>query len=89
MSVCHKIFEYLALSDGILNNDAFKHCDGEYNNENWTQLLREFKFFKEIDDHIMYLRRSFVLGAADWMAGKNGSKQNDKLLFDYTDSEWE
>ena len=37
----------------------------------------------------MYLRRRFVLGAADWMAGNNGSLQNDKLLFDYTDAEWE
>ena len=37
----------------------------------------------------MYLRRRFVLGAADWMAGNNGSLQNDKLVFDYTDDEWE
>ena len=37
----------------------------------------------------MDLRRRFVLGAADWMAGKNGSMQNDKLLFGYTDSQWE
>ena len=37
----------------------------------------------------MYLRRRFVLGAAEWMAGKNGSKQNNKELFEYTDTEWE
>ena len=37
----------------------------------------------------MYLRRRFVLGAAGWMAGGNGSLQNDKILFDYTDEEWE
>ena len=28
-------------------------------------------------------------GAAEWMTGKNGSLQNDKLLFGYTDGEWE
>ena len=37
----------------------------------------------------MYMRRRFVLGAAEWMAGGNGSKQNDKQLFDYTDTDWE
>ena len=72
-----------------MNNDAFKHCGGENNNEKWTQLLRDLKFFEDVDDHTMYLRRRFVFGAAELMAGKNESKQNDKLLFDYTDSEWE
>ena len=85
----HNIFVFLALSDGILNNDAFKHCNGEDNNENWTQLLRDLNCFEDIEDQIMYLRRGFVLGAAELMAGRNGSKQNDKLLFDYSDSEWE
>ena len=37
----------------------------------------------------MYLRRRFVLGASEYMAGANGSKQNDKALFEYTDDEWE
>ena len=78
-----------AILDGILNNDAFKHTAGDAMNETWTQLLIDFKVFDDMDDHIMYLRRRFVLGAADWMAGKNGSMQNDKLLFDYTDAEWE
>ena len=75
--------------DGILNNDAYKHTTGDAMNETWTQLLIDFKVFDDMDDHIMYLRRRFVLGAADWMAGKNDSMQNDKLLFDYTDAEWE
>ena len=72
-----------------MNNDAFKNNEGDTRNETWTNLLREFQFFENMDDHIMYLRRRFVLGAAEWMAGQNGSKQNDKLLFEYTDSQWE
>ena len=80
----------VGISDGILNNDAFKHNVGEANNETWTHLLLDLKFFDEdIDNHIMYLRRRFVFGAADWMAGKNESMQNDKILLDYTDDEWE
>jgi hypothetical protein len=47
------------------------------------------KFFEGEDDHVMYLRRRFVLGASEWMAGGNGSEQNDKALFEYTDREWE
>ena len=49
----------------------------------------DFNFFEDMTDHMMYLRRRFVLGAADWMAGKNGSKQNYKETFGYTDLEWE
>ena len=37
----------------------------------------------------MYLRTRLVLGASEYMAGANGSKQNDKDLFDYTDDEWD
>ena len=35
------------------------------------------------------MRKIFVLGAKEWMAGKNGSKQDDKLLLGYSDMEWE
>ena len=90
--ICKKIWTFviiLAISDGILNNDAFKHNSGEDNNEKWNNHLRNLKFYEEKEDHIMYLRQRFVLGAADWMAGENGSKQNYKLLFGYTDAEWE
>ena len=80
---------FVAISDGILNNDAFKHTTGDAHNDTWTQLLLDLKFFDDADDHIMELRRRFVWGAADWMAGNHGSLQNDKLLFGYTDSQWE
>jgi hypothetical protein len=79
----------VAISDGIMNNDAFKNTAGDTHNEIWTQLLLDFKFFDDMDDHIMDLRRRFVLGAADWMSGNNGSLQNDKLLFGYSDVQWE
>ena len=72
-----------------MNNDAFKHNSGEDHNERWTNLLRTLKFYEDEEDHIKYLRKRFVLGAADWMAGKNGSKQNYKQLFGYTDAEWD
>ena len=78
-----------AISDGILNNDAFKHDNGKNANETWKNLLKDLKFFQDEEDHIMYLRQRFVLGAAKFMAGQYGSKQNYKLLFGYTDTEWD
>ena len=36
----------------------------------------------------MYLRNRFAIGASEWLAGKNGSKRNDKNILDYTDDEW-
>ena len=36
----------------------------------------------------MHLRRRFVQGASEWMAGCHGSKENDKLKLGYTDEEW-
>ena len=80
-----------ALCDGIYNNDAFKNTTGDENNEKWTQLLLDLKFFDDLDEkeHVMELRRRFVYGAADWMAGNNNSLQNDKAVFGYTDNEWQ
>ena len=73
-----------------MNNDAFKHVDGESRNESWTKLIQDLKYFDEtIDDHSMYLRKIFVSGAKEWMAGKHGSKQDDKSLLGYSDMEWE
>ena len=40
-------------------------------------------------EHKLYLRRMFVLGAAEWLVGMHGSKENEKLKFGYTDREWE
>ena len=81
---------FLALCDGIENNDAFKHTSGDSNHHTWTQLLIDLQFFDEINDdaHMLELRRRFVVGACDWMAGKHGSMQNDKDILGYTDDEW-
>ena len=87
-----KLFKYfliIAIADGIMENDAFKHNRGDLNNETWTQLLLDFGFFDEQDNITMNLRRRFVLGAADWLAGNNGSLRNDKDLLGYTDTQWE
>ena len=78
-----------AISDGILNNEALKHNGNDTSNKIWTEVLQDLKFFGNEDNHIMYLRTRFVLGASELMAGCNGSKQNDKVLFDYTDQEWQ
>ena len=79
---------FLAICDGILNNDAFKHNSRDANNNTWTQLLKEFKFYSEIENHVQHLRERFVLGAADWLAGNNGSLRNDKEILGYGDNEW-
>ena len=80
---------FLAISDGILENDAFKHTFGDLHNTTWTQLLLDFQFFDNLEDHIWALRRRFVLGAADWLAGNNGSRENDKEVYGYSDAQWE
>ena len=72
-----------------MNNDAFKHVEGENKNESWTRLLKDLKFYDEsTGSHTMYMRNRFISGALEWMAGGNGSKQDYKSLFGYTDSEW-
>ena len=30
-----------------------------------------------------------MLGAADWLAGNNGSRENDKEVYGYSDAQWE
>ena len=75
--------------DGILNNDALKNNKGDQLNSTWTQLLRDLQCFEDVEDHINMMRRKWVIGASDWMAGNNGSKQNQKEVLDYTDVEWE
>ena len=71
-----------------MNNDAFKHTTGDLLNETWTKLLVDIKIFDDMENHPMYLRNRFVLGASEWLAGNYGSKRNDKNILDYTDDEW-
>ena len=78
-----------AISDGIEENDAFRHTIGDTHNKKWTQLLLDLGFFDENANHTMDLRRKFVCGASDWLAGNNGSLRNDKEILGYNDLQWE
>ena len=75
--------------DGIEHNDALKNNRGDELNNTWTSLLKELGCYDGLEDHINFLRQRWVLGAAEWMAGSNGSKQNQKEVLGYSDSEWE
>ena len=70
----------LALVDGIVNNEAFWHTGQGSNMDSWTELLKELKIHTNMEqmDHTNYLRRRFVTGAAEWLSGFNGSKENDR-----------
>ena len=78
-----------AISDSIHNNDALKNNVGDgLLNETWCKLLQELKYFQDVEDHNMYLRSRWVQGAAEWLSGGKGSKQNDKEVFGYSDEQW-
>ena len=81
---------FIAIIDGVLYNEAFRHITREDNVESWTQLLKEFKFFGEMSppDHVRYLRKRFVSGASQWLSGMHGSNVNDKINLGYTDQQW-
>ena len=78
-----------AVVDVILNNDAIKNNKGESLNETWTKLVQDLELFENHENNTNFLRNKWVWGAAEWMAGENGSKQNDKELFGYSDNEWQ
>ena len=80
---------FSAISDAILNSDALKNNEGDEANVTWKALVKDLNYSEDGDDNTNVLRRRWVLGSMEWMSGKNGSKQNDKELFDYTDDEWE
>ena len=74
-----------------MNNDAFKHNGSDGETGTWTQLLKDLKIFDngfEETEHLLFLRKRWVLGPFEWLSGKHGSLANDKILFGYTDDEW-
>ena len=81
-----------AVIDEVLNNDAFKHTKENHGEtDSWTMLIEKLKIYDadmETVNDIQFLRNRWVLGATEWLAGKNHSKVNDKLLLDYSDEEW-
>ena len=48
------IVSTLAIADGVMNNDAFKHCKGEDKNKNQITIVKDLKLFENMDDHAMY-----------------------------------
>ena len=62
---------FSALSDGIENNEAFRHTRNEKRQESWTNLLQDLKFSEDMDEdeHIKYLKNRFTIGASEWLAG--------------------
>ena len=78
-----------AITDSIINNDALKHNGKDGLNETWCKLLQDLQFYDEVEDHNMLLRTRWALGAAEWLSGENGSKQNDKEILGYSDEEWD
>ena len=84
-----QLYSISAILDGIENNDALKNNRGDVKNNTWTSLIKDLRCFEDFEDHVNFLRQRWVLGAAEWMAGKNGSKQNQKEVLGYSDSEWE
>ena len=77
--------------DGIVNNEAFRHTRQGNDMDDWTELLHKLKIHTDMGerDQNNFLRRRFVTGAAEWLAGFHGSKENDKAKLGYTDYEWE
>ena len=78
-----------ALIDGVLHNDAFKHIENEDKQQSWTKLLKFLHLYDDDINPVEYLRRMLVLGASQWLSGMHGSKENEKVKFGYSDSEWE
>ena len=76
-----------AILDGILNNEAFRHTNTEDETGPWVELLKRLEIYEE-GNIIQRLRQRWVVEASSWLAGKNNSKLNDKLLLGYSDNEW-
>ena len=76
-----------AILDGVMNNDAFRHTNTENGTDSWVVLLKRLGIYKE-ENIIQSLRHRWVVGAFNWLAGKNNSKLNDQILLGYSDDEW-
>ena len=80
---------FLALVDGIYNNVSIKTTPLGTINESWKKLKQTIGFDCDRGKYISYLRKRWVIGSSEWLAGKHGSLENYKETFDYSDSEWE
>ena len=72
-----------------MHNEAFRHTRNDELQQTWTNLLIDFGIFDNGSDPVTTLRRRLVMGASEWLSGKHGSKENEKVKFGYTEKEWE
>ena len=77
--------KYSALSDVV--KDTLKQDLTRSQTKHLEDLGFGQTFFNQ--DYIKNLRIKFVVEASEWLAGKYGSKQNEKSNFGYNDEEWE
>ena len=56
---------------------------------NWANHLKDLKFWENMESLPTYLRRRWVGGAKEWLAGLHGSKENNMEDLGYTQGEWE
>ena len=76
MSKCFHLYIFLAIIDGVLNNEAFRHTGENSKVDTWTQLLKDLRLWEDMDtkEQLQYLRHRFVIGASEWLSGKYASK---------------
>ena len=77
-----------AIADFLLSEIAGKERHESERNVISLDLSRDLELFNESDHDTTILRKRWVFGAFDWLAGKNGSRENLKNIFQYTDDEW-
>ena len=73
-----------AIADFILNEEVIKMR----RHTSPADLSRDLEVYNMSGHNTMILRKRWVRGAYEWLAGKHGSLQNLKDVFQYTDDEW-
>ena len=53
-----------------------------------VNLSRDLQVYNMSGNNSLILRKRWVFGASQWLAGKHGSLQNLKEIFQYTDDQW-
>ena len=77
-----------AVADIMLQKEAKKTRDANVQERNSADLSRDLRIYNFSGHNTTVLRKRWVLGASDWLAGKHGSLNNLKNIFQYTDDEW-
>ena len=72
-----------AIADFMLNDVAIKR-----RHTLLADLFRDLAVYSMPGHNTVILRKRWVVGASEWLAGKYGSLQNLKDIFQYTDDQW-